>query len=200
MSDVAVPRSPNRLRVCVALAGLAVLAASGAGIYLASGDRAATRDVPRPDGVGWASAPQPVSEIRFLDAKGKSLSLADFRGKVVLLNLWATWCAPCREEMPTLDRLQKELGGPGFEVVALSIDSGGAAAVRRFYDEIGVRSLALYVDPSVQATGKLRAVGVPTTLLLDREGGERWRKTGPAKWDSPEIVESLRARLRERAS
>jgi thiol-disulfide isomerase/thioredoxin len=179
---------------------LAVLAASGAGIYLASGDRAATRDVPRPDGVGWASAPQPVSEIRFLDAKGKSLSLADFRGKVVLLNLWATWCAPCREEMPTLDRLQKELGGPGFEVVALSIDSGGAAAVRRFYDEIGVRSLALYVDPSVQATGKLRAVGVPTTLLLDREGGERWRKTGPAKWDSPEIVESLRARLRERAS
>ena len=122
MSDVATPRSPNRLRVCVALAGLAVLAASGAGIYLASGDRAATRDVPRPDGVGWASAPQPVSEIRFLDAEGKSLSLADFRGKVVLLNLWATWCVPCREEMPTLDRLQKELGGESIIEVVDDVD------------------------------------------------------------------------------
>ena len=113
MSDAAAPRSTNRMRVWLALAGLAVLAASGTGVYLAGSDRAAPRDVPRPDGMGWASAPQPVPEIRFLDAEGKSLSLADFRGKVVLLNLWATWCVPCREEMPTLDRLQQKLGGSG---------------------------------------------------------------------------------------
>ena len=122
-------------------------------------------------------------------------ALSDFRGKVVLLNVWATWCAPCRKEMPALDRLQQTLGGAEFEVVALSIDGGGAAAVRRFYDEIGIRSLALYVDSTMAASGKLRTVGIPTTLLLDREGRERWRKTGPAEWDSPEIVESLRAKL-----
>ncbi len=188
------------MRVWLALAGLAVLAAISVVAYLAGSDRVAPVDRPHRDSVGWAGTAQPVAEVRFLGAGGKPVSLADFRGKVVLLNLWATWCVPCREEMPMLDRLQQALGGPGFEVVALSIDSGGAAAVQRFYDEIGVRSLALYVDPSMEATSKLRTVGIPTTLLLDREGGERWRKTGPAQWDAPEFVESLRAHLRERAS
>jgi hypothetical protein len=102
--------------------------------------------------------------------------------------------------MPALDRLQQTLGGPDFQVVALSINSGGAAVVRQFYDEIGIRSLSVYVDPSMEASGKLRAVGIPTTLLIDREGRERWRKTGPAEWDSPEIIESLRAKLRGGAS
>jgi hypothetical protein len=102
--------------------------------------------------------------------------------------------------MPALDQLQQKLGGAEFEVIALSIDSGGSAAVRRFYDEMGIRSLAVYVDASMEGTGKLRALGIPTTLLLDREGRERWRKTGPAEWDSPEIVESLRAKLRGGAS
>jgi len=191
VDDSPAPRPARPLRAALALAGLAVLAASAVVIYLATSERAAG---PR-SGVGWANSPQPVPEIRFQGADGKPHALSDFRGKVVLLNVWATWCAPCRKEMPALDRLQQTLGGAEFEVIALSIDSGGAAAVRRFYDEIGIRSLALYVDPSMAASGKLRTVGIPTTLLLDREGRERWRKTGPAEWDSPEIVESLRAKL-----
>ena len=196
MNDPAAPRPARPRRAALALAGLVLLAASALVFYLATGERPAG---PR-SGVGWANSPQPVPEIRFQGADGKAHTLSDFRGKVVLLNVWATWCVPCRKEMPALDRLQQTLGGAEFEVIALSIDSGGAAAVRRFYDEIGIRSLALYVDPSMAASGKLRTVGIPTTLLLDREGRERWRKTGPAEWDSPEIIESLRAKLRGGAS
>ena len=98
-----------------------------------------------------------------------------------------------------LERLQQKLGGPDFEVVALSIDRGGAAVVRQFYDETGIRTLPAYFDQSMQASGMLRALGIPTTVLIDREGRERWRKTGPAEWDSPEFVESLRARIRSGA-
>lgn len=200
MSDVAMPRSGRRLRATLALAGLAVIVVSAAGIYLTSGERGASPGAGPQTIVGWASAPQPVADIRFQDAEGKPFSLPNFRGKVVLLNVWATWCAPCRKEMPALDRLQQKLGGPDFQVVALSIDSSGAVSVRRFYDEIGIHALGIYVDPTTEATGKLRILGIPTTLLLDREGRERWRKAGPAEWDSPEIIESLRAKLRGGAS
>ena len=200
MSDLSAAGSSRWLRAALALAGLAVIAASAVGIYLAAGGRGASPETGPRTVVGWAGAPQPVADIRFQDADGKPRALSDFRGKVVLLNVWATWCAPCRKEMPALDQLQQKLGGPEFEVVALSIDNGGAAAVRRFYDEIGIRALAIYVDPTTEAPGKLRTVGIPTTLLLDREGRERWRKSGPAEWDSPEIIESLRAKLRGGAS
>ena len=91
-------------------------------------------------------APKPVAAVEFADAQGRSRSLADFKGKVVLLNLWATWCVPCRQEMPTLDRLQGTLGGAEFEVVPLSIDRGGLETVRKFYSEINVRNLAIYTD------------------------------------------------------
>lgn len=196
-----------RFRTRVAVAALALLAISAIGAYVATRERAAPveRVAPPASGaptaaeVGWASAAEPVPDIRFQDADGRALALADFRGKVILLNVWATWCVPCREEMPALDRLQQQLGGSGFEVVALSIDTGGIGAVKRFYDEIGVRSLKMYLDPSMQATGPLRVVGLPTTLLIDREGRERWRKIGPAEWDAARIVESLRLRLRESA-
>jgi thiol-disulfide isomerase/thioredoxin len=192
-----------RVRAALALLGLMLLA-SGIGLYLSlsqgSGERTASIDVRPQVAVGWASTPRAVADLRFQDADGKAHSLSDFHGKVVLLNLWATWCAPCRKEMPALDRLQQALGGPDFEVVALSLDNGGPAVVRQFYDQIGIRALGIYVDSAMEATGKLRALGVPTTLLLDREGRERWRKTGPAEWDSPEIIESLRAKLRGGAS
>jgi len=200
VNDFAVPRPSRRLRAALVLGGLAVLAVSALGIYLVTGERAASPVTAPHTGVGWASAPATVPDIRFQDAYGKPHTLSNFRGKVVLLNVWATWCAPCRKEMPALDRLQQKLGGTEFEVIALSIDSGGAAAVRQFYDEMGIRSLAVYVNPSMEASGKLRTVGIPTTLLLDREGRERWRKTGPAEWDSPEIIVSLRAKLRGGAS
>lgn len=200
MTDVSAPRSARRLRAALALGGLAVLAVSVVGIYLATEERAVSAGPGTRSGVGWANAPQPAPDIRFQGADGKPYTLSDFRGKLVLLNVWATWCAPCRKEMPALDRLQQTLGGWDFEVVALSMDSGGPVTVRRFYDEIGIRRLAVYVDSSVEATSRLRTVGIPTTLLIDREGRERWRKTGPAEWDSPEIVESLRAKLRGGAS
>ena len=183
-----------RIRTGLGIFGMVVLVASGVAAYLA-GRGNTPAPVPQAD-VGWAAVPQTVAQVAFLGAGERAHSLEDFRGKVVLLNIWATWCAPCREEMPALDRLQQALGGADFEVVALSIDKDGMAVVRRFYEEIGIRALAPYVDPSMQAGTTLRIVGVPTTLLLDRQGKERWRKTGPAQWDAPEIVEALRSRIR----
>lgn len=140
------------------------------------------------------TAPPRLPEIRFQDASGNVRSLADFRGRVVLLNLWATWCVPCRKEMPSLDRLQAQLGGPAFEVVALSIDKS-PQAVREFYQQYGIRKLALYIDPSAEVTSTLRAVGIPTTLLVDGDGRERWRRVGPAEWDAPEEVARIREQI-----
>ncbi|WP_251701804.1 TlpA family protein disulfide reductase [Metapseudomonas boanensis] len=133
--------------------------------------------------------PRPVEDVRFVDGEGKPRSLADFRGKVVLLNLWATWCVPCRQEMPTLDRLQAKLGGNDFQVVALSLDQGGLQVVQDFYREIGIQHLQIYLDEQMQTIQSLGAFGLPVTLLLDREGRELGRKAGAAEWDSPEVIE-----------
>lgn len=140
-------------------------------------------------------APKSLPEIQLQDSEGKTLTLADFRGKLVLLNLWATWCLPCRHEMPTLDRLQAELGGPDFQVLALSMDRGGLEAIAKFYDEVGVKHLAMYLDSSMEAASILGAVGLPTTLLIDREGREIGRLVGPAEWDSPDMVTFIRSYL-----
>ncbi|MNN52781.1 Thiol:disulfide interchange protein TlpA [compost metagenome] len=133
-----------------------------------------------------------MAELQFVDAGGEMRSLADFRGKVLLLNLWATWCVPCRKEMPTLDRLQAQLGGPDFQVVALSLDQGGPEVVRNFYREIGIQHLQIYLDEQMQAIQTFGAFGLPATLLLDRQGREIGRKLGGAEWDSPEVVQYLR--------
>jgi len=135
--------------------------------------------------------PATVPELRFTDGDGQTHTLADFRGKVVLLNVWATWCGPCRTEMPTLDRLQAQLGGPDFEVVALSVDRGGPERVKAFYDSIGVQHLALHVDASNDATSALSIVGLPATILIDREGKELGRLFGPAQWDAPDVLAFL---------
>lgn len=129
-----------------------------------------------------------VPEVRFKDGGQRELTLADFSGKVVLLNIWATWCAPCRHEMPTLDRLQGKLGGGDFEVVALSIDRAGPGAVRKFYQEIHIKHLSLYIDESGKAAHSLGAMGLPVTLLLNRNGQEIGRLIGPAEWDTPEMI------------
>lgn len=136
--------------------------------------------------------PRPLAELPFVDVDGKTRSLVEFRGKVVLLNVWATWCVPCREEMPTLDRLQQRLGGEDFQVVALSIDQEGVAAVRDFYREIGIQRLDIFVDEKMHAIQALGAFGLPATLLLDREGREIGRKLGAAEWDAPEVEAYLR--------
>jgi thiol-disulfide isomerase/thioredoxin len=139
--------------------------------------------------------PKAVPAIEFRDGDGRQRRLADFQGKVVVLNIWATWCGPCRHEMPTLDRLQARLGGPDFEVVALSIDRAGPKVVAKFYAEVGVQHLSMYIDSSGKAARDLGTLGLPTTLLIDREGREIGRLVGPAEWDAPDMVEFIRGRI-----
>ena len=139
-----------------------------------------------------ATKPKPVPELRFNDADGRAHTLADFRGKLVLLNIWATWCEPCREEMPALDRLQAKLGGERFQVVALSVDQQGPAIARRFYAETGIKALPLYIDPTAKAAFTVDAAGLPASLLIDRQGREIGRHLGAVKWDDAEVVERLR--------
>ncbi|WP_157718328.1 TlpA family protein disulfide reductase [Sinorhizobium meliloti] len=143
--------------------------------------------------------PQPVPELSFVSGEGEKLSLADFRGRTILLSIWATWCLPCRREMPALDRLQAELGGRGFEVVPLSIDRDGVPKVRAFYQEIGLKSLGIYIDASGKAPYRVGALGIPTTLLIDPEGREAGRLAGEADWDGPEFVTIIQQRLNKAA-
>jgi thiol-disulfide isomerase/thioredoxin len=144
----------------------------------------------------FRKSPEPLPEVKFKDAAGKERTLADWRGKVVLLNLWATWCLPCRKEMPALDRLQKELGSDKFEVVAVSVDRKGADASKKFLDETNVTQLALYVDATARMSSELRAVGLPATLLIDTEGREVGRLLGPAEWDSADAQRLIRSVLK----
>lgn len=141
--------------------------------------------------VRW-SAPKPLPAFRFSDQDGHPLTVEAFRGRVVLLNVWATWCEPCRKEMPTLDRLQANAGSASFEVIALSIDNDGVPAVRQFYRETGVRHLRIYNDATLDVTTRLGIAGVPTTLLIDRDGHEIGRALGPAEWDAPDVLAAIR--------
>jgi thiol-disulfide isomerase/thioredoxin len=141
--------------------------------------------------------PKPIDlpEFTFLTADGATKSLRDFAGKVVLLNIWATWCVPCREEMPALDALQGKRGGKDFAVVAVNIDKGGAAKAANFLKEIGVTRLPLYTDPEGKLFFTLKTVGMPTTLIIDREGKEIARLVGPADWASPEALAVIEAAI-----
>lgn len=138
---------------------------------------------------------RPVPAVQFADGEGRNRTLADFRGKVVLLNVWATWCPPCRKEMPALNRLQAKFGGPDFEVVTLSVDRK-TTAVRRFFAEVGIRHLSLFADTSSATLQKLAIFGLPTTLLVDRQGQELGRLIGPAEWDDPKVAAFLRCHRR----
>jgi thiol-disulfide isomerase/thioredoxin len=142
----------------------------------------------RPFASGLDALPHPVADLRFVDGNGRPHRLDQFHGKVVLLNVWATWCPPCREEMPTLEHLQAQLGGPDFEVLALSIDRGGIAAVASYFDEIDVHALKIYVDPTTAVANDLDLTAYPTTLLIDRRGRELARHIGPAAWDNPAVI------------
>jgi thiol-disulfide isomerase/thioredoxin len=136
--------------------------------------------------------PRPLPDLQFMDAAGKRHTLGDFRGRLVLLNVWATWCPPCREEMPALDRLQQQLGGPEFTVLALSIDSGGLAEVEAFYAQSELETLGIYLDSEGDASDQLRVFGLPSTLLIDRQGREIGRRVGPVAWDAEAVVAELR--------
>ncbi len=138
-------------------------------------------------------APREVPEVKFADADNRELTLSDWKGKIVLLNLWATWCAPCRKEMPGLDALKARLGGDQFDVVAVSIDRDGLEKASQFLKKINVKSLVLYNDGTAKAAIALKAFGMPTTLLLNRAGQEIGRITGPAEWNSEDAVRLIEA-------
>jgi thiol-disulfide isomerase/thioredoxin len=143
----------------------------------------------------FRKTPEPMPDISFVDAAGAARTQADLKGRVVLLNLWATWCVPCLKEMPGLDRLQKELGSDKFEVIALSVDRAGPDAAKKFLDKINVQNLRLYADSSAKAAISLKAVGMPTTLLLNTRGEEIGRLIGPAEWDSEDAKKLVRAAI-----
>lgn len=132
--------------------------------------------------------PKPMPDLTFLDRDGAERTLADWNGKVVLLNLWATWCAPCKHEMPMLDRLQARLGSDAFEVVAVSLDRGGPKKPLTFYEKAGIEHLGFYIDKTMRLGSSLKAKGMPITVLFDAEGRELGRLTGPAEWDTDEAV------------
>lgn len=156
---------------------------------LATGDLAAFRVNTRPIS---------LAALDFQTADGTPLSIADFAGRTILLNLWATWCVPCRVEMPALDRLQQQLGGDDFAVVAVSLDASEASRPRAFLDEIGI-GLDLYVDPRLGLLDDIRRIGamggLPTTILIDATGCQLGILEGPAEWDSPAAVRLITAAI-----
>jgi thiol-disulfide isomerase/thioredoxin len=141
-----------------------------------------------------------LPNLAFQDAAGKPLSLAHWRGRTVLLNLWATWCVPCRQEMPALDALQQRLGSPGFEVVAVNIDTRDPDKPKAWLKEVGIEKLAYYADPTAKTFQDLkeigRAFGMPTTLLVDKQGCEIGTIAGPAEWASDDAVKLIQAAIR----
>ncbi len=140
-------------------------------------------------------SPTPLPDIEFQGASGNEVKLASFKGHTVLLNLWATWCQPCREEMPALNRLQQALGSDKFEVVALSLDRKGYEASRKFLDDVKADAVKLYVDPTAKQGTALKIVGMPTTILINKDGMEIGRLAGPAEWDSEEAKQLIKAAM-----
>jgi thiol-disulfide isomerase/thioredoxin len=149
--------------------------------------------------VNVASEAYRVPALAFKDAAGADRTLADWRGRVVLLNLWATWCVPCRKEMPALAALQQKLGGPNFEVVAVNIDTRDPDKPKAWLKDAGVTGLAYYADASARAFQELKAdgkaLGMPTSLVIDGAGCELAALAGPAEWASDDALALVRAAL-----
>ncbi len=214
-----VPKRPVRPRR-LALVAVAVLAGAilgYAGVYgigglmrNAGGDPAcrpavalASRIAPLAKGevaaVTMATKPLRLPDLAFADAAGEPKKLSDWRGRTVLVNLWATWCVPCRKEMPALDGLQAKLGSQDFEVVAVNIDTRDLDKPSAFYKEAGLNRLAFFSDSKAKVFQDLkaigRALGMPTTVLVDGEGCEIASLAGPAEWASEDAVRLISAAL-----
>lgn len=144
---------------------------------------------------GIHSTPKEVPKITFENTDGNQFTLEGFKGKYVLLNVWATWCPPCRKELPDLQGLQQALGGPQFQVVALSTDAGRLESVKRLYQELGLDEGGIFIDETGTAMRSLGIFAMPTTLLFDPEGREIGRKPGPADWDSTSALTFFKGQL-----
>lgn len=211
------PRLPSG-KIALLVAGCLAVAAAAAALYGTAGvpgnrvagaacaASAAKVAALKPLATGAVAAfavqetPRALPALAFTGADGRPASLADFRGRTVLLNLWATWCAPCREEMPALDRLQADLGGDGFQVVAVNIDTRNVERPRAWLQEAGIANLAYYADPQAKVFQELKGVGkafgMPTTLLVGPDGCELGMLSGPADWASPEAKALVGAAFR----
>jgi thiol-disulfide isomerase/thioredoxin len=152
-------------------------------------------------GVVVASRPLQLPDLAFRDGGGSERHLAEWRGRTVLLNLWATWCVPCRKEMPALDELQAKLGGPPFEVLSINIDTRDADKPRNWLKEVGITRLGYYADASAKVFQDLklvgRAIGMPTTILVDPAGCEIGTIAGPAEWASEDALQLVRTALKQ---
>ena len=150
--------------------------------------------------VGVAQSPKTLPVLTFKDANGAEKSLTDWRGRTVLLNLWATWCVPCRKEMPALDALEGKLGGPDFEVVSVNIDTRDPDKPKAWLKEVGIHKLTYYADSNAKVFQDLKVIGkafgMPTTLLVDRNGCELATLAGPAEWASDDAVKLVTAALK----
>lgn len=144
-----------------------------------------------------AADPQDLSSLAFMGEDGEATGLNAFSGKVTLVNLWATWCAPCRHEMPALDRLQAELGGERFQVVTVNIDTGGVEKPKAFLESIAVKNLPLYRDPTTDIFQEVRkrglGIGLPVTILVDEKGCQLGHMAGPAEWASEDAKALIQA-------
>lgn len=176
--------------------GFLALAAGGVAFSLPRFGEAAVPDVPP----FYIMEPKSFPAFKFSDVSGYPLTVAAFHGKFVLLNIWATWCIPCRKEMPALDRLQAKLGGSNFEVVLVSIDTGGLKAVQKFYAGIGIKYLGIFLDPSGSAMQVLNLEGVPTSFLIDPNGRQIGRETGAVAWDQPDTLRFLTQTIKSNSS
>ncbi len=134
----------------------------------------------------------PVPDIEFRDGEDKLLKFSDYRGKIVLFNAWATWCGPCINEMPSLDAVQKRLGGSNFQVLPISMDRTGQLTVDMFYRENNLKNLPILIEHQASIARYIKPRGLPFTLLMDREGNELGRALGEVFWDQPEGIELLK--------
>lgn len=141
--------------------------------------------------------PTALPQIAVTSLDGKSLSFSELKGKVVLLNFWATWCAPCKEEMPALERLEATLGGDDFVVIPVATGRQSPASIEKFFAEAGIKSLPIWLDPKSELARGAGVSGLPATLILDRDGMERARLVGPAEWDGEAATAMIKAVIAE---
>lgn len=206
----------------IALAAVAGVVAGGIAVYVMGGlsgnnvaadspaDAACAAKADRTKSVAAAAAgevaamlhadpAQSLSALAFKDPAGRPMTIASLKDKVLLVNLWATWCAPCRAEMPALDALQKEKGGADFEVVAVNVDTGGDEKPQKFLADVGIQNLAYYRDSTLGLFNELKrrslALGLPVTLLVDRDGCLLAHMNGPAEWASEDAERLVEAAL-----